>query len=536
MPGVKRESSAMSGGSSSSPTCEVPFDHDVVKAEIIKATDDFLRRQNLRIKIRKLPLPPDTLLLPPGGGSSSCTTTTSTCSTPLPASSSVDVSAPSSSTTTTSPPSTTTTTVNGTAQQQQPVSSEGSTTPPGGSSNFGVYHFVTRQKRHMIEQLLRNRSTYLTQFNTMNLCRNRKSPFVLKTMSDPILEGLHKMSNDFDDPEFTGVWLSLHTQPFVTDTQFGNLARSKIVGWALIEVLTTNERCLKALWIHPKLSPGSATFLLRGFLPRVLLEAFHLEPPPDSTCSWKFFYTWANDFESLPRQTWLMLTSRRWLGLPRHFDINSTQHADDVLGIEGEEVSATAAAGAAGGAAGGEEEEGVSSSRTSEVTRGEEEGDEERRYGDKRSSITISTGVCGCMKNPKWSRVDEVLVGCSESSLYKKWRAGGLVQFIPETTSKSLLDDIEELPNDKPHDEEEEEGKEDETDEVIRKEELVGLSDEDVAKLLKYIWGTDDAKNRVRGGVDELIKTVVVEEPGGTGENTKRAKVKQQRAPRGGGT
>eukprot|EP00922_Rhytidocystis_sp_ex-Travisia-forbesii_P069400 GHVS01103554.1.p1 GENE.GHVS01103554.1~~GHVS01103554.1.p1 ORF type:complete len:469 (+),score=141.83 GHVS01103554.1:97-1407(+) len=413
---------------------------------------------------------------------------------------------------------------NGATSTTTSTTTSGNTTSnnSGSSSSFGVYHFVTRQKRHMIEQLLRNRSCYLTQFNTPDTQRNRKSPFILKQIPNPILEGLHKMSNDFDDPEFTGVWLSLHTPPFMTDTQFGNLARSKIVGWALIEVLTTNERCLKALWIHPKLSPSSATFLLRGFLPRVLLEAFQLDAPSDSSCSWKFFYTWANDFESLPRQTWLFLTSRKWLGLPRHFDVNSAQHADHVerrAAVEGEGVEE-------GKKKGGEEpikreEQGGSSGGGGRVV---VDGPQ------KRSEVSISSSVCGCMKNPKWTRVDEVLVGCSEASLYTKWSAGGFLHFIPEVTDPGLVDDIQDLPNDTASDD----NSKDETEEVLRKEELVGLGDEDVARLLKYIWGAEDAKQRVRG-LDEIIKTVVVEDAGGTGENIKRAKVKPQRGGGGGG-
>eukprot|EP00922_Rhytidocystis_sp_ex-Travisia-forbesii_P062185 GHVS01092058.1.p1 GENE.GHVS01092058.1~~GHVS01092058.1.p1 ORF type:complete len:456 (+),score=78.66 GHVS01092058.1:269-1636(+) len=371
----------------------------------------------------------------------------------------------------------------------------------GVGGGFGVYHFVTRQKRHMIEQLLRNRSCYLTQFNTMEIERNRKSPFILKAMSDPVLEGLHKMSNDFDDPEFTGVWLSLHTQAFMTDTQFGNLARSKIVGWALIEVLTTNERCLKAMWVHPTLSATSATFLLRGFLPRVLLEAFQLEPPPNSSCSWKFFYTWANDFESLPRQTWLFLTSRTWLGLPRHFDVNSTQHADELLP--------------------------ETSPPTPPSNTGSSSLDYHNNNKRKRSDFSISTSVCGCMKNPKWVRVDEVLVGCSEAALYKKWTSScGFNNLVPQDMNEGLIADIRDLASDPS-----EEDKEEVSEEALRRQELVGLNDEEVAFLLKYIWGADDAKNRVRG-LDDLLKSIHVDEPGGSGENIKRVKVKQQRGPR----
>lgn len=81
----------------------------------------------------------------------------------------------------------------------------------------------------------------------------------------------------------TGVYISLHTVPYLVDCDYGNLVRSRLVGWALVELLTTNERCLKALWVHPSLSASSTRLVLQAFLPRILVEAIEFNTPGVST-------------------------------------------------------------------------------------------------------------------------------------------------------------------------------------------------------------------------------------------------------------
>ena len=45
-----------------------------------------------------------------------------------------------------------------------------------------------------------------------------------------------------------------------------------------------------------------------------------LNAQDEETCPWKFLYAWLNDFEMLPRQAWLILTSSKFFNLPKHYD------------------------------------------------------------------------------------------------------------------------------------------------------------------------------------------------------------------------
>eukprot|EP00921_Rhytidocystis_pertsovi_P011044 GHVQ01017793.1.p1 GENE.GHVQ01017793.1~~GHVQ01017793.1.p1 ORF type:complete len:574 (-),score=108.81 GHVQ01017793.1:1427-3148(-) len=536
MPSMKRQHHQTSAASSGA-SCQVPDNYQKYRDEIIAATDTFLKIHSLRLKVRKLPLPVDDLSAAPM---------------PHPTSSSLSTHIPSDASTSVTDSTTTKQTTSPTAPADSTTSASASNNinPPPLSLPIGMspfpfpaYHFVTRQKRHMNEQLLRNHSQYLTAYNSKTHHRNAKSPFILRTMPEVVLEGLMKLSSDFDDPEFSGVWLSLHTHPFVTDTEFGNLARSKIVGWALIEVLTTNERCLKALWVHPKLGAASTTNLLRGFLPRVMIEAFELGPPPDASCLWKFFYLWVNDLDSLPRQTWLILTCRQWLGLPRHYDNvdHSVKGHVDVV-YNWRETS--------GGAVGEGESGGGGSGGGSEAKEGGKEGEDEggaegegingakaESGGDsggtcsnrdinnlaKRGScwgtaalpkIDILSHKCECARTAKWDNTDSVLVGCSEAALYEKWRLGGFTGLVPLSECSSLVREIDMLPREKAEDPEET-GSGDgggwadstfvpESEEEIREAELLGMEGEELGRLLKYLWGGSKGKGRIKD-MDEYV-------------------------------
>ncbi|KAF8820831.1 hypothetical protein IE077_002762 [Cardiosporidium cionae] len=329
------------------------------------------------------------------------------------------------------------------------------------SNQFPAYHFITRQKRHLTEQLLRNRSSYQTEFNTTDDDRNKHTPFILKEIPETVKDHLNKMANDFDDPEFSEsallststagpllpaskpdcycqlarVWLSLHSPPFTSNSEYGHLVRSKIVGWALIEVLTTNERCLKALWVHPKLSATATTTLLLGFLPRVLFEAFELVAPQQTSegCSWKFLYAWLNDFAMFPRQTWLILCASEYFGLPKHCDT-----LGDPAGVTPGHV-------------------------------------------DEDDPVGLS---CPCQKSATWDDWDQILVGCTESFMYKHMEQW--LEIIPKKPSEHLLGIANILPTDEP---EPLSQLPKETIEEIEVAEFLGLNRKKIASILLHIYG-----------------------------------------------
>ncbi|KAF8819399.1 hypothetical protein IE077_000072 [Cardiosporidium cionae] len=351
----------------------LPNSMEKLRERIVKETDRFLAEHQLRLKIRRLPLSGDE------------------SSSPIPA--------------------------------------------DGLSNQFPVYHFITRQKRHLTEQLLRNRSSYQTEFNTSDDDRNKHTPFILKEIPETVKDHLNKMANDFDDPEFSGVWISLHSPPFTSNSEYGHLVRSKIVGWALIEVLTTNERCLKALWVHPKLSATATSALLLGFLPRVLFEAFELVAPQQTSegCSWKFLYAWLNDFAMFPRQTWILLCAAEYFGLPKHCDT-----LGDPAGVSPGHV-------------------------------------------DDDDPVGLS---CPCQKLATWDDWDQILVGCTESFMYKnieQW-----LEIIPKKPNEHLQGITNILPTDEP---ERFSKLPRETLEEIEAAEFLGLSRRNVANILLHIYG-----------------------------------------------
>eukprot|EP00920_Eleutheroschizon_duboscqi_P014371 GHVT01033362.1.p1 GENE.GHVT01033362.1~~GHVT01033362.1.p1 ORF type:complete len:664 (+),score=183.99 GHVT01033362.1:503-2494(+) len=391
------------------PSTILPPTAEAARHALLEATDAFFNRHNLRIKIRKLPLPADEV----SGVSSS-----SSSSSPSASSSSVSA-------------------------------SPGGSPPCGSGMSLPLFHFVVRQKRHLTEQLMRNRHSYRTSFNAPGDFRTAAAPWIMQEMSQVTHSQIMNMADDFDDPEFSGVWLSLHSPPFVTDSEYGSLARSKIVAWALMEVLTTNERYLKALWIHPHLSATATSNLLLAFLPRCMLEAFSLVAQQNAeSCPWKFFYCWMNDFDMLPRQAWLCLASPRYLGLPRHCD------------------NLPATAEPPGGAA--------SSAALPPPPASLAHVDD----GDPVGS------ACACQVLDNWDAWEEVLVGCTESFLCQ--RAQHICKFIPTDVCPRLLDDVEALPHDLP---ENHKKMQRETKQEIERAETMNISSQELVQLLRQVYG-----------------------------------------------
>ncbi|KAF8818368.1 hypothetical protein IE077_000298 [Cardiosporidium cionae] len=190
--------------------------------------------------------------------------------------------------------------------------------------------------RHMCnlkERILSNWSYIETPSNSSGDTRNCNMPFNLRPLSSQIIEQLDLLTKDLNDPEFSGVLITLHTARF---TQVGLPERqclSKVVGGALIEGLVTNDRCIKAIWMHPQLSPKSTHVILQAFLPRVILEAFNIEVEASADAApFKFVYAMHDDLDRWPRQSWLLMASSKKMGLTRHYEPStSPEYLTDLL-------------------------------------------------------------------------------------------------------------------------------------------------------------------------------------------------------------
>ncbi|PFH34468.1 hypothetical protein BESB_064990 [Besnoitia besnoiti] len=346
------------------------------------------------------------------------------------------------------------------------------------SASLPLYHFITRQKLHMAEQLLRNKSCYLTPYNKKSEKRQKASPWIMQDMSEEVKTHLAQMSSDFDDRDFSGVYLSLHTSPYLVDCEYGNLSRSRFVGWALVELLTTNERCLKALWVHPALSASSTRLVLQAFLPRILVDAIELATPGVSPlCPWRFFYCWLNDFDLLPRGTWLLLSAPQYLALPVHCD-NLNLGEEDEEDVKEEPPRGKGARGAPAKGRTGQQ----SGSRIEKGKRKKKKEEEEMHIGHRDGDDGCA---CPCQQPSRWrDDFDEKLVGCTESFIYRNFSR--ILDMIPKTVDARLQEDIHALPQENPEALKREHP---ETDEEIRTAETFGLDDDTVMGLLEKVYG-----------------------------------------------
>ncbi|XP_058515738.1 uncharacterized protein LOC131479205 [Ochotona princeps] len=392
-------------------------------------------------------------------------------------------------------------------ESSSPVSSPSS---QSSSSNAPVslplYHFITRQKLHMAEQLLRNRSSFITPFNKKSDRRQKASPWVMQEMTDELKKHLAEMSSDFDDREFSGVYLSLHTKPYLVDCEYGNLSRSRFVGWALVELLTTNERCLKALWVHPTLSASSTRLVLQAFIPRILVEAVEFATPGVAPlCPWKFFYAWLNDFDLLPRGTWLLLSSPKYLGLSVHCDNLNQEKAEEEEEEDEEEEGKSSKNRSKRGGTGCKK--GTPSKGTGRAAA--ERGANKKKGGKfkQEESSVIHVGhtdadegsACPCQHSSRWhDEFDEKLVGCTEGYMYR--HHGRIMNLIPTNVDDRLLDDMNALPQENP---DAHKTLPAETEDEIRAAETFNLDDSSIERLLMKVWGQWRANRFKRKGAPD---------------------------------
>ncbi|KAK2197357.1 hypothetical protein BdWA1_000356 [Babesia duncani] len=267
---------------------------------------------------------------------------------------------------------------------------------------YPSYHFISRQRRHMFEQLMRCRTFLDTRYNSCNEMRNSKSPFSLFELHSNILNHLHELMEDLNDPEFSGLHISLSTRAFTTNTEFGCFKRTKVVAWAIVELLTSNERCLKCLWVHPLLCATSTTAILSALLPYVIYVSFCVGPAiVDERYPYKMFYVWLNDFDMFPRQALILLTSMERFGLVKHYD-------RVVANGQGQ----------------------ANFDFYSDVTL-------------SHADAGIQDEECFCYAHANWDEIDQVIVACSYQlvqTLIPKWS-----KLVPDETSLYLLKDLENL-------------------------------------------------------------------------------------------
>ncbi|KAF8818145.1 hypothetical protein IE077_002172 [Cardiosporidium cionae] len=184
---------------------------------------------------------------------------------------------------------------------------------------------VYRHMCNLKERILSNWSYIETPSNGSGNARNRNMPFNLRPLNSQIIEQLDLLTKDLNDPEFSGVLVTLHTARFTQAGLPDRQCLSKVVGGALIEGLVTNDRCIKAIWMHPQLSPKSTHLILQAFLPRVIIESFDIEVETSADAApFKFVYAMHDDLDRWPRQSWLLLASSKKMGLIRHYEPSSS--------------------------------------------------------------------------------------------------------------------------------------------------------------------------------------------------------------------
>ncbi|GIX66052.1 erythrocyte membrane pfemp3, related protein [Babesia caballi] len=314
--------------------------------------------------------------------------------------------------------------------------------------SYPSYHFISRQHAHMFEQVMRGRTFLDTRYNSCNEMRNAKSPFSLFELHDGVLKHLEGLRDDLCDPEFSGIFISLSTRAFVSDSEFGRVRRTKTIAWAMIELLTSNERCLRGLWVHPAVSAPATTSLLSALLPYSIMTSFLASPNVvDDRYPVKTFCTWLTDFDTFPRQSLVLLASVERFGLIKHYD------AVDVS-------SRYAPYGSSSGS-------GLFDSQLSHV------------------DVGVADEKCFCYAGAKWDDLAHVIVGCTEQLMHNvlpKW-----LKLVPDAPLPDLLDDLERVvmpdsvsfnptkPKDGPN--------------AVRDAEYAGLSPLEVKDLLVHLYG-----------------------------------------------
>ncbi|GBE59647.1 rhomboid-like peptidase [Babesia ovata] len=328
---------------------------------------------------------------------------------------------------------------------------------------YPAYHVISRQRAHMVEQLMRSRSFLNTRYNSSDEMRNALSPFSLIELRDGTVQHIENLRDDLCDPEFTGIFVSVSTKAFVSESEFGRVRRTKTVAWAMIELLTSNERCLRSLWVHSAISAPATTALLSALLPYSMVASMMVSPGAiDERYPVKTFCAWLSDFDTFPRQAMVLLTSPDRFGLIKHHD--ALDNARD----------------AAGGSIG-----------------------HAHHYASNLSHIDagVSGDECYCYRGANWNDANHVIVSCTEQLMYSalpQW-----VKLVPERALPDLLDDLERivLPESVSYNC----TKAKESAAAIREAEYAGLSPLQIRDMLMYLYGSR-WKSRVKPGALKPIK------------------------------
>eukprot|EP00371_Babesia_bovis_P001860 XP_001610507.1 hypothetical protein [Babesia bovis T2Bo] len=270
---------------------------------------------------------------------------------------------------------------------------------------YPAYHFVTRQYTHMFEQLMRARTFLDTRYNSCNESRNAKSPFSMVEPREEVINQIEALANDFTDPDFKGIFISVSTKAFVSPSEFGLVRRTKTVAWAVVELLESNRRDLKGLWVNPSLSASSATTLLSAMLPYTIMTSFMMShPTADQLTQNKLFSVGLSAFDAFPRQALVLLTSPLRCGLVKHYEVDSD-----------------------------------STERVHEPDCDYCNVEDEPNHVD----MGTSTDQCFCYQKANWNDLRRVIVGCTEglmNMLLPRWR-----ELIPHELMADLLDDLEHI-------------------------------------------------------------------------------------------
>ncbi|UKK00269.2 hypothetical protein MACK_000339 [Theileria orientalis] len=383
-----------------------------------------------------------------------------------------------------------------------------------GSTSYPSYHFISRQRRHIVEQILRSRSFFETEYNSYTELRNFRSPFLLFEPHSNFLKYLQDIKKDLNDADFTGVFISLSTLPHSSKTELGSVKRSKLVAWCLIEILSNNERCLNCLWVNPSLSATGTTDLLRSFIPFIMVMSFSVRPPNIDTSFKKIFYIWLADFDHFPRQALILITSPYRFALEKHYDYSDEyQHhtytslssmyskylyennVDDYfsfgnMGMGKEKTSDGAQFTENSSTSTGEGGMIDNYINTEMISNSDSEDDEDEEADEYMDSVykkylkdyathrMNDAKRCQCHSHADWSDVDKVVLSCSEEMMVDsipRW-----LQLIRKYSSY-LEEDIENMVNQKQN--------EIETSYEIKAAEFAKLGNNDIQDLLVNLYG-----------------------------------------------
>ncbi|GFE53777.1 erythrocyte membrane related protein, putative [Babesia ovis] len=326
---------------------------------------------------------------------------------------------------------------------------------------YPSYHFVMRLYNHIVEQLLRSKTFVDSVYNNCSDPLNANSPFSLIDLTPDVLYQLYALKNEIRTSGFSGIFISLSTKAFVSQSDFGPVRRTKTIGWVLIELLDCNERRLRGAWIHPSISPQATTSILSALLPYSIMTSFMVSPRDVKPLyPLKTFCVSLKQFDIFPRAALALLTSPHRFGLTKHFDV--LDHLP-----QGPNCQAL--------------------TKLSHFDNG------------------VTTERCFCHTNLEPSDLERVIVCCTEALMVQmlpRW-----LKLVPEDPMPSLLDDLEAIV--KPDFVAYNAVKTLDSPEHVRDAECAGLSDTDIRDLLLHLYGCQ-WKTRLKPRVIDSLKEPVV--------------------------